>query len=62
MLDVLNKLTEYIYYSDGCRLYWPQTPINSEILRDLAYNLVKKSGNIQVVGKISGNADKHRFF
>ena len=47
---MLNKLTEYIYYRDGCRLYRSQTLINRGILKDLAYNLVKKSENAQVVG------------
>jgi len=56
---MLIKLTEYICYRNGCRLYWSQTPINTEVLRDFAYNHVKKSENTQVVGKISGNADKH---
>lgn len=56
---MLNKLTEYIYYRDGCRLYRSQMPINTRVLRDLAYNHVKKSEKAQVVGKIFGNADKH---
>lgn len=57
---MLIKLTEYIYYRDGCRLYWSHTPINTEVSRDFTYNLVKKSENTRVVGKISGNTDKHR--
>ena len=60
MLDVLIKLTEYVYYRDGCRLYRSQMPINTRGLRDLAYSHVKKSEKAQVVGKIYGNADKHR--
>ena len=43
----------YIYYGAGCRLYWPQMSINTGVLRDLVYNLVKKSENTQVVSQIS---------
>jgi hypothetical protein len=59
---VLNKLTKYTYYRDGCAVAHSKTLINTGVSKDLPRNQAKKTEATQVAVKFFGNADKHRDF
>jgi hypothetical protein len=59
---MLNQLTKYTYYRDGCAVAHSKMPINTGVSKDLPRNQAKKTEAHQVAVKFFGNADKHRDF
>ena len=55
---MLNKLTKYTYYRDGCAVAHSKTLINTGVSKDLPRNQAKKTEAPQVAVKFFGNADK----